>query len=174
MKGLNSYDALKHHFTSLKNDLISGNLVVLERKFSWNCSENNSIFFLFFTFSSTTSRELDSNSRLVVDENDNGKFRLQRVKVMLKTSNNWICCLWLLVVYMTAALYFYITVIFYTFFKYMNICMLCLSVSSRKLWWYFTYLMALCLLFRLWTFGKVKDLLTVGLCLHHFVCWITF
>ena len=34
---LNPHDALKHHFASLKNDLISWNLVILERKLSWNC-----------------------------------------------------------------------------------------------------------------------------------------
>ena len=63
-------------------------LVVLERKFSWNCFNNIDIFFHL----STTSGHLhplqvkncDSNSRLVVDEDDNGKFRLQRV--------NHLCC----------------------------------------------------------------------------------
>ena len=43
---------------------------------------------IFLNFSSTSSRldplqveNCDSNSRLVVDEDDNGKFRLQRVKM---------------------------------------------------------------------------------------------
>ena len=42
---------------------------------------------IFFTFPPTTSHlyplyveNCDSNSRLVVDEDDNGKFRLERVK----------------------------------------------------------------------------------------------
>ena len=41
------------------------------------------IFFSFFTHfkssSSTTSRELRQYSRLVLDEDDNGKYKLQRV-----------------------------------------------------------------------------------------------
>ena len=43
---------------------------------------------IFFGFSPTSSRlhplqveNCDSNSRLVVDENDNGKFKLERVKI---------------------------------------------------------------------------------------------
>ena len=40
------------------------------------------IFVYFSLSSSTTSRELHSNSRLVVDEDDNGKFRLERVKAL--------------------------------------------------------------------------------------------
>ena len=59
---LSPHDALKHHLASLKNDLISWNLAVLERTFSWNSFKNNSIFFSFFihfkSSSSTTSREL--------------------------------------------------------------------------------------------------------------------
>ena len=58
--------------------------MVLERKFSWNSFKNNSIFFHL----SPTSSHLhplqvdncDSNSRLVVDEDDNRKLRLERVK----------------------------------------------------------------------------------------------
>ena len=52
-------------------------------KFSWNCLINN----IFFNLSPTSSylhplsvEICDSNSRLVVDEDDNGKFRLDRVK----------------------------------------------------------------------------------------------
>ena len=44
---------------------------------------------IFFNFSSTSSHihplqveNCDSNSLLVVDEDDNGKFKLQRVKVI--------------------------------------------------------------------------------------------
>ena len=82
---LSPHDALKHYFAYLKNDLISWNLVVLERKLSWNCFKNNSIC---FHLSPTASHfhplqveNCDSNSRLVVDEDDNGKFRLERVKI---------------------------------------------------------------------------------------------
>ena len=55
---LNPHDALKHHFASLKNNLISR---FIERKFSWNFLNNNNIFCSFATqfksSSSTTSRE---------------------------------------------------------------------------------------------------------------------
>ena len=55
---LNPHDALKHHFTSLKTDLIFQQPRVLERKFP----KNNDNFLYFFTHfkssSSTTSREL--------------------------------------------------------------------------------------------------------------------
>ena len=57
--------------------------MILEQQFSWNCFKNNSIFFHL----SPTSSHLhplqvengDSNLRLVVDEDDNGKLRLERV-----------------------------------------------------------------------------------------------
>ena len=82
---LSPHDALNHHFASLKNGLISWNLLILEQKNSWICLKNNSIF---FHLSSTSSHfhplqveNCDSNSRLVVDEDDNGKFRLKRVKI---------------------------------------------------------------------------------------------
>ena len=57
--------------------------MILERKFSWNCFENNSIFFHLsptsYHFHRLQVENCGSNSRLVVDENDTGKFRLQRV-----------------------------------------------------------------------------------------------
>ena len=72
-----SDDASKHHFASLKNGLISWNLVVLEQINSWNCLKNNTIFFHLSPTSShlypLQVENCDSNSRLVVDENDNGK-----------------------------------------------------------------------------------------------------
>ena len=43
---LSPHDALKHYFSSLKNGLISWNLVVLEQKQSWNCFKSNRIFFV--------------------------------------------------------------------------------------------------------------------------------
>ena len=62
-------------------------MVVLEQKFSWNCFEKNSIF---FHLSPTSSHfhplqvdNCDSNSRLVVVEDDKSKFRLERVKGVL-------------------------------------------------------------------------------------------
>ena len=55
---LSPHDALKHNFTSLETDLIFLQLRVLEVE---NC---------------------DSNSRFVVDEDENGKFMLERVKEM--------------------------------------------------------------------------------------------
>ena len=80
----NPHDALKHHFGSLKNDFIPRNLVVLERTFSWKCFKNNNIFFHLSPTSSHLHtlqvENCDSNSRLIVDEDDNGKFRLERVK----------------------------------------------------------------------------------------------
>ena len=55
---LNPHDALKHHFTSLRTDLIFQQPRVLERVFP----KNNDNFLYFFTHfkssSSTTSREL--------------------------------------------------------------------------------------------------------------------
>ena len=87
---LSPHDALKHHFTSLKTDLINLQLRVLEGKFPWNCFTNTWHF--PFNFSPTSSHlhplqveNCDSNSRLVVDEDDNGKLRLERVNSILVT-----------------------------------------------------------------------------------------
>ena len=87
------HDALKHHFTSLKTDLIFLQQRVLERKFPWNWFTNAWQFSFNFH---TTSNHLhllqvencDSNSRLVVDEDDNGKFRPERVKDSLLHFNH--------------------------------------------------------------------------------------
>ena len=87
---LSPHDALKHHFASLKNGLISWNLVVLEQAFSWNCFKNNSIFFHLSPTSShfhpPQVENCDSNSRLVVDEDDNGKLRLERVNGNIRST----------------------------------------------------------------------------------------
>ena len=64
---LSPHDALKHHFTSLKTDLIFLQLRVLERKFQSNHLHPLQV------------ENCDSNSRLVVDEDDYCKFRLERV-----------------------------------------------------------------------------------------------
>ena len=59
---LSPHDVLKHHFRSLKTDLISQQLRILKWKFPWNWLSNIWHFSLLFThiksFSYTTSREL--------------------------------------------------------------------------------------------------------------------
>ena len=78
---LSPHDALKHHFAYLKDFT---KIRVLERKFSWNCFKDNSIFFHLPPTSSHLHplhvENCDSNSQLIVDEDDNGKLRLERVK----------------------------------------------------------------------------------------------
>ena len=73
---LSPHDALKHHFTSLETDLIFLQPRVLERKFH----ETGLPIHGNFLYISPTANHLhslqvencDSNSRLVVDEDDNG------------------------------------------------------------------------------------------------------
>ena len=70
---LNTRDASKHHFASVKNDLIA-----------YTCRVFRAIIFSFATAPSSHFHPLqvedcDSNLRLVVDENDNGKFEFERV-----------------------------------------------------------------------------------------------
>ena len=69
---LSTHDPIKHHFISLKTHLILLQLRVLERKFRWNW------------FTSTWRFSLNHLHSLQVEncdnENDNGKFRLERVK----------------------------------------------------------------------------------------------
>ena len=84
------HDALMHHFTSLKTALIFPQPRALEWIFPWNWFTNTSFF---VTFSPTSNHlhplqveNCDSNSRLVVDEDDNGKFRPERVKWHIKLS----------------------------------------------------------------------------------------
>ena len=72
-------------------------LRVLEWQFSCNCYSNNDIFFFictrFKSSSFTTSWEL----RLVVNEDDNGTFRLERVKtIMIFSKSLTPCCPWYL------------------------------------------------------------------------------
>ena len=91
----NPHDALKQHFTSLKTDLIFLQPRVLERKFQWNWF----LWDMFFTFPPTSSHlhplqveNCGSNLRLVVDADDNGKFRLERVNktTIVYNSLSWI------------------------------------------------------------------------------------
>ena len=80
---LSPHDALKHHFTYLKTDFILLKPKVSERKFN---ETGLSIHDIFLNFETTSDHihplqvdHCDSNSRLVVDEYDNGKLRLERV-----------------------------------------------------------------------------------------------
>ena len=79
---LSTHDALKHHFTFLKTGFIFLQLGFLES----NLHETGLQYMaIFLNFSPTSSHlhplqveNCDSNSRLVVDEDDNGKFGLER------------------------------------------------------------------------------------------------
>ena len=78
---LSPHDAQKHHFTSLKTHLIFPTTRGFRMKISMK-------LVIFFNFSPTLSHlhplqveNCDSNSRLVVDEDDNGKLRLERVNL---------------------------------------------------------------------------------------------
>ena len=78
---LSPHDALKHHFTSLKIFL---QLRVLDWKFPLNYFTNTFQFSLIFSITSNHLHSLQvencgSNSRLVVNEDDYGKFRPERV-----------------------------------------------------------------------------------------------
>ena len=73
------------HFASVNNDLIYlQNLGVLEWQFLWNRYNVKYIFFILPPASSHLhSLQVEnraSNSRLVVNGDDNGKFKLERVK----------------------------------------------------------------------------------------------
>ena len=85
---LNPHYELRHHFASLKNDLISRNLAFLEQKYSWNRCKNNCIFLNFSTaashFHPLQVENCDSNLRLVVVEYD----RLERVKLSMNFIKN--------------------------------------------------------------------------------------
>ena len=81
----NVKSGLKHHCKSLKTDLI----FLQPKCFRMNITMKLVYQFtaIFFTFSRTSSHihplqveNCDSNSRLVVDKDDNGKFRPERVK----------------------------------------------------------------------------------------------
>ena len=77
------HDALKHHFTSLKTALIVQSLRFLERKFHETGLPKHGNFLLFLNRIKSSS----CNSRLVVDEDDNGKFRSERVKKAIHKLN---------------------------------------------------------------------------------------
>ena len=78
---LSPQDTLKHHFISLKTDLIFLQLTVSMKLLYQYMT-------IFFHLPATLNHlyplqvgNCDSNSWLVVDEDDNGKFRLERVKM---------------------------------------------------------------------------------------------
>ena len=76
---LSPHDALKHHFTSLKTDLfyfptIKGIRAKIPMKRVYH----------YMATSNYLHPVQVENSRLVVDEDDNGKFMLKRVKHMYK------------------------------------------------------------------------------------------
>ena len=82
---LNPHDAWKQHFTSLKTDLILLQPRVFEWKFLWNWFTNALQFSLILSPTSNHLHPLqvencDRNSRLVVDEDDNVKSGLIRLK----------------------------------------------------------------------------------------------
>ena len=81
---LSPHDALKHHFTSPKTDSIFLQPKVLRTKISMKLVyQYMAIFFIFnphqIIFIHYKSRIATANTRLVVDEDDNGKSRLQKV-----------------------------------------------------------------------------------------------
>ena len=82
---LSPHDASKHHLASLKKRPNFLQLVVLVRQFSGKCLKNNTNFFHLSPtvshFHSLQVENCDSNSRLEVDEDDNGKLRLERVNL---------------------------------------------------------------------------------------------
>ena len=82
---LSPHDALKHHFTSLKNRLNFPTTKGFRTKISMKLVYQ--YLLIFFNFPPTSNHlyplqveNCDSNSRLVVDEDDNGKLRLEKVK----------------------------------------------------------------------------------------------
>ena len=79
---LNPHDASNHHFAYLKIDSIFFKPMGFRLIFLLEQLNNNNIFFAFATHfkSSASASNCASNSRLVVDEDDNGKFRLKMVK----------------------------------------------------------------------------------------------
>ena len=85
INSLSPHDALKHHLRSLKTDFILLKLRGFSRKISMKLLP---IHFLHFSPTSSHFHPLqvencDSNSRLVVDEDENGKFRPERVKMFI-------------------------------------------------------------------------------------------
>ena len=68
-----------HNFAYLKNDLINYIVHLSQRKLSSNCFNNHNILFSFTTHFKSSSPTTSRESRLVVDKDDTGKFRFERV-----------------------------------------------------------------------------------------------
>ena len=84
LKPLSLHDALKHHFISLKRSPNFPIIMVFRMNISMKLVYQYMIIFFVFSPASTHLHPLqvenyDSNSRLVVDEDDYSKFRLERV-----------------------------------------------------------------------------------------------
>ena len=77
---LSPRDALKHNFTSPKTPnfpTARGFRKTISMKLVY---QYMAILFYFSQLHSLQAKDCANNSRLVVDEDDNGKFRLERVK----------------------------------------------------------------------------------------------
>ena len=80
---LSIHDAIRHHFPTTKGFMMTISLKLIYQYMA-----------IFFNFLPTSSHlhslqveNCDSNSWLVVDEDDNGKFRLERVKILCPNFN---------------------------------------------------------------------------------------
>ena len=89
---LNPHDASKHHFISLKTDLYFPTTKGFRRKLFYQYMA------IFIDFSHTASypnslqvENCDSNSRLVVNEDGNGKIGIERVKACTPTAEKGMC-----------------------------------------------------------------------------------
>ena len=80
---LSPHDALKHHLTSLKTDLIYLQPWVLEWKFPWNWFANSWQFSLIFKPHQIIF--IHYKSRIVVDEDVNGNSGLKGLKQHFQT-----------------------------------------------------------------------------------------
>ena len=80
---LSPHDALKHHFTSLKTlnfSTTEGFRTKISMKLVYQYMANFCNFFTLNHLHPLQVENCDSNSWLVVDEDDNGKLMLERVK----------------------------------------------------------------------------------------------
>ena len=105
-----------HHFTSLKSYLIFLQLGVLEWKCPCNWCTNTWHFSLIFSPTSNHLHPLhvencDSNSRHVVDEDDNGKFRVKP-----SSTSSVICLLMLLSVPVEFIIFVLSTLVFFVYY----------------------------------------------------------
>ena len=114
--------------------------MVLEQQFSWNCFKHNSIFFHLSPTSSHLHplqvENCDSNSRLVVDEDDNSKLRLERVKPNTLT----ICWIYLPILSQYVEfIYQYSHNMLNLFINTLTICWIYLSILSQYVEFIYQY-----------------------------------